>query len=319
MKPFARINLSSVALRRGILVPSLVLIVLWSTKGRAEIQTWDCGAITNTVTATLDTDTGVFNISGTGTMKDYVWKDPWYVPVPRDPVPWAPSRKSVKSVVIGPGVASIGESAFCHCEALTSVRIPDSVTSIGDGAFFACFALSSLTIPSNVTSIGKGAFNYCVSMSSVTIPDGITTLPNNVFDGCRMLTAIDIPASVTNIGEHAFARCYALTEVTIPAGVAFIDSYAFYDCKALADVYCWPDQAKLTWGEYAWIDFMREGIKTRCHVNAEHLDAYKTKFTGNVNVVFIGDLSDRTIIIPCARVEILSRKERKGYKERNRA
>ncbi|WP_166783617.1 leucine-rich repeat protein, partial [Flavobacterium psychrophilum] len=44
-------------------------------------------------------------------------------------------------------VTSIGESAFEHCNNLTSVTIPNSATSIGRYAFNMCSRLTSVTIP----------------------------------------------------------------------------------------------------------------------------------------------------------------------------
>jgi hypothetical protein len=97
----------------------------------------------------------------------------------------------ITTLVVQPGVTSIGESAFFNCTALTSVTLPNSVTSIKKGAFWGCGKLSSITIPTSVTSIGQQAFDYCSSLTSITIP-----------------------ASVTSIGIYAFTYCTGLTSVT---------------------------------------------------------------------------------------------------------
>lgn len=100
-------------------------------------------------------------------------------------------------------VSQIGESAFSHCESLTSVSIPDDVTEIGDYAFEFCNALTKVTIPGGVTKIGNYAFEFCHSLESVTIPKSVTEIGNYAFYNCN-LRSVDIPESVTEIGGHAF-------------------------------------------------------------------------------------------------------------------
>ncbi|EPE9920704.1 leucine-rich repeat protein, partial [Flavobacterium psychrophilum] len=48
-------------------------------------------------------------------------------------------------------VTAIGESAFEHCNNLTSVTIPNSATTIGKDSFVGCSGLISVTIPNSVT------------------------------------------------------------------------------------------------------------------------------------------------------------------------
>jgi hypothetical protein len=90
-------------------------------------------------------------ISGTGAMADYST-------LPFSNMPWYSYRTGIKTVSIGSGVTSIGNSAFEACSGLTAVSIPSSVTSIGDYAFSGCSGLTAVTIPSSVTNIGDRAF-----------------------------------------------------------------------------------------------------------------------------------------------------------------
>ena len=64
-------------------------------------------------------------------------------------------------VKIPEDVIGIGYSAFCNCNAITSVIIGDGVTYIDDEAFKNCENLTSVDIPNQVTSIGKFAFKDC--------------------------------------------------------------------------------------------------------------------------------------------------------------
>ena len=76
-------------------------------------------------------------------------------------------NSSVKSVIIGSNVTSIGDRAFDNCTGLTSVTIGNGVTSIGNSAFYGCTSLTSVTIGSGMTSIGDSAFWYCYKLVEV--------------------------------------------------------------------------------------------------------------------------------------------------------
>ena len=143
------------------------------------------------------TDEGVLTITGTGKMKDwdYFNDSPWH------------ENESVKQVIIGDGVTTIGEWAFLDCSSLTSVTIPNSVTTIGKRAFSDCPYLTSVTIGNGVTTIGDWAFYRCFSLTSVTIPNSVTTIGSDAFSYCRALTSVTIPNSVTTIGNSAFYDC----------------------------------------------------------------------------------------------------------------
>lgn len=182
---------------------------------------------------TLDADTGLLRIVGSGEMKDYDWNAP---------APWYDRRDEITAVSLPEGLTSIGNKAFHQCGALKSVTIPDGVTRIGDAAFNKCSALADVTIPDSVTRIGELAFAYCRSLPKLTLPDGVTAVNRYSFYGCTALTDVTIPDGLTCIGDEAFDSCTALTGVTIPDGVTRIGSYAFYNCAALANVTL-PDSA----------------------------------------------------------------------------
>ncbi len=119
-------------------------------------------------------------------------------------------------------VTSIGDSAFCGCDSITSIIIPEGVTSIGDNAFTYCFSLVSITIPDSVTSIGDWVFAYCSSLVSINIPDSVTSIGDGAFGWCDALASITIPNSVTSIGYGAFYGCSYLESVI------FEDPYGWY-------------------------------------------------------------------------------------------
>lgn len=119
----------------------------------------NCGDSGSNVTWLLD-DNGTLTISGSGKIEDY-----------RSDIdqPWYSNRSDITSVVIEPGVTSIGSLAFYECSNLTSITIPSGLTSIGEQAFGNCTGLTSITIPSSVTSIGVNVFYNCTGLTDITV------------------------------------------------------------------------------------------------------------------------------------------------------
>ena len=116
-------------------------------------------------------------------------------------------RAKETNYIIPNGTTRIGDSAFCGCESLTSIKIPNSVTTIGICSFLLCYSLTRINIPNSVTTIKKGAFWCCNSLTSINIPDSVTTIEKGAFCGCKSLTSINIPNSVTTIEKGAFGGC----------------------------------------------------------------------------------------------------------------
>ena len=176
----------------------VLLVALWclsvSVKSYAKVYSGSCG---ESVNWSVDTETGLLEITGSGKMEDYSTAG----------APWYSGRTNIKECVIENSVTSIGDHAFFDCTGLTSVTIPESVTSIGEYAFYKCTGLTSITIPESVTSIGEYAFYGCTGLTSITIPESVTSIGAGAFEGCRGLTSITIPESVTSIGNWAFGNC----------------------------------------------------------------------------------------------------------------
>ncbi len=196
---------------------------------------------------------------------------------------------SLTSITIPDSVTSIGNQAFQDCTSLESITIPDSVESIGNSAFSSCTSLTSVEMSKNVTSIDGYAFYNCTGLASIEIPDSVTSIGDWAFSNCTSLESITIPDSVTSIGEYAFLGCTKLTSIVIPAKVTNIGADAFCYCTGITVVYCYAAPNTLTWNEGNCNDFKSDGT-TVCHVPAEHLDVYNTKFGAGsetpVNVTF---------------------------------
>lgn len=128
----------------------------------------------------LDTNSGVFTLSGNGRSADYsnsiTNRPPWYGWSILDAKNY---RDMIKSVVIEDGVTYLGNYLFYNCTNLETVVFNgNSVTTIGEYTFSNCTGSTYwLDIPESVTSIGSGAFsstnfNYVKFFSpSITIAD----------------------------------------------------------------------------------------------------------------------------------------------------
>ena len=213
------------------------------------------------------TDDGVLTITGKGEMYGYSNRGPW--------------GSSIKRVIIGDGVTTIGNVAFGECRSLTSVIIPNSVTTIGGDAFSNCSSLTSITIPNSVTTIERSAFSGCSSLTSVTIPNSVTTIGDYAFYGCSSLTSVTIPNSVKAIGEYAFKNCTSITQISSEAVVPpTCESGVFTDinkskCKLIVpknslDAY----KQAYQWEDFSLIEGSTTGITNTVYNKAGLADVY---------------------------------------------
>ena len=213
------------------------------------------------------TDDGVLTISGTGEMYDYSNRGPW--------------ADSIKRVIIGDGVTTIGDDAFIGCSSLTSVTIPNSVTIIDRYAFASCSSLTSVTIPNSVTTIGNSAFSGCSSLTSVNIPNSVTTIGSEAFSGCTNLKKVNIGKSVKDIGEYAFDYCTSITQISSEAvAPPTCESGVFTDinkskCKLIVpknslDAY----KQAYQWEDFSLIEGSTTGITNTVYNKAGLADVY---------------------------------------------
>lgn len=177
---------------------------------------------------TDDPSTYTLTIRGSGAMEDYLMSGHQ---------PWRSFRDQITSVVVSPGVTSIGNLAFTRSCNIIHVDIADSVVSIGEQAFSDCSRLTDITVPQSVTYIGVKAFDSCTNLSSITLStNNITSIRPYTFSGCSELSSIVIPDGVTSIQLGAFFNCTKLTSITIPGSVTSIGSNVFDGCTSLNDI-----------------------------------------------------------------------------------
>ena len=168
---------------------------------------------------------------------------------------------SLKNLVIGNSVTTIGSYAFSSCtglkkviwnarnangfqddtpfsdcENLTEFVFGDEVEHIPDYLCYNLTSLKNLVIGNSVTNIRSHAFKGCTGLTAVTLPNAMTDIGGWAFAYCTGLTEVTIPNAVTYIGSGAFSGCTGLTEVTIPNAVTEIGFRAFSGCTGLTEV-----------------------------------------------------------------------------------
>ncbi|MBQ6266332.1 MAG: leucine-rich repeat protein [Clostridia bacterium] len=200
------------------------------------------------LTWSYDAQTQTLTISGTEPMNDFGTFQHYYgegnLNVKKlTNAPWYIYYSETKTVVMEPGVTTVGKNAFYGFDKLTAVTIPDTVTRIGQAAFYDCSALTDLVIPGSVSEIGREAFRGGKSLTAVVIPDSVTSIGEGAFSYCFGLREAVLSNNLNDIPASAFRYCAALERITIPDSATVIGDYAFSECKGLKTV-VWGDHVE---------------------------------------------------------------------------
>ncbi len=186
--------------------------------------------------------------------------------------------KTLKSVLIGNNVTSIGEDAFYNCENLATMVIPKNVTSIESDAFYGCenlsFYCATAEKPSGWASDWNEysysdscpvVWNYGGRHGNISGVSWVLTNNNNIaISGCvDGTTNLKIPATiegypVVEIIDEAFKNNTSINSIEIPESIVTIGEDAFYGCKNLT-IYCEADSKpsmwSTSWNKYAYSSY----------------------------------------------------------------
>lgn len=245
------------------IIPIITLFILLLCCGIGANAAPYSGSCGTNVKYSLNTDTGLLTISGSGAMKNYSMSS----------YPWYSYRTSIKNVEIKSGVTSVGDYAFYNYNTIESITIPEGVTQIGAYALLGCSGIAKLTVPESVISIGYEAFYKCSGLTEInwnakTVGD--LTKNNNLFynagqsgSGIKVtfganvekipaylfnpythvsstnfpnITSVVIGDKVTSIGQYSFFVCKNIKNITIGNNVASIDNHAFSYCTSLESI-----------------------------------------------------------------------------------
>ena len=139
--------------------------------------------------------------------------------------------QSIKFVMIGNHVTSIGGAAFCGCSGLTSIEMGNCVTSIGGEAFYGCSGLTKVNYLDTVDKWVEIDFE-----NSYSNP---TYYANDLYINNELLTDVKI-TTADFINDYAFYNCQSIKSVEIGESVKYIGSSAFGYCDKLRKVTSYP-------------------------------------------------------------------------------
>jgi len=167
---------------------------------------------------------------------------------------------SLKKLVIGNSVTTIGYKAFDGCTGLQKViwnaRNAQDLQYVYDNPIFPdCNQLTDFVFGEEVEHIPDFLCNNLRLLNTIVIPNSVTTIGDGAFNSCTGLTEVTIPNSVTTIGDGAFSGCTGLTEVTIPNSVTSIGYVAFSGCTGLQKVIWNTRNAQCLQDKFIWSPF----------------------------------------------------------------
>ena len=136
-----------------LLLSLLCILGVSHLNAQQTVFTGSCGAAANdNLTWTLDTESNLLTISGSGAMADYDNSD--------NKAPWLSyADEDLVYLKLEEGLTHIGDYAFYNRTFLDEVRIPTTVTSIGEYAFYRCLAIHYLwALPETAPTIESTTF-----------------------------------------------------------------------------------------------------------------------------------------------------------------
>ena len=112
---------------------------------------------------------------------------------------------SIKTIIIGSSVQTIGVWAFLFCPNLCEILFeePCQITKLTHGCFFDCSNLRKIDLPSSIQEIDKNAFVSC-PLERVILRGSC-----RIGEGCfrvNFLTYLHIADSIQKLDENAFCQ-----------------------------------------------------------------------------------------------------------------
>ena len=186
----------------------------------AETYEGACGPSTR---YSLDTETGVLSISGTGMITNpYSTIAPWYS-----------HRTKIKEVVVADGVGLPGYEWLQGCDSIQGIvcnstivyHVPRNYYMNHSGEYneegYLCF------LPEGRKIIAPYACRYTLGFERIWIPDGYEEIGRQAFYYNSSFAEVRLPESMKRIGEGAFYHCEGMGGINIPEGLEEVGVHCF--------------------------------------------------------------------------------------------
>lgn len=148
-------------------------------------------------------------------------------------------NKSIKRVILGSGLTSIGIGAFEDMAQLNSISLSHcaELTNIGSSAFKGAVNLTSVIFPKDDSSkfleFGESAFEGCSLLEEVTLPAQTGSIGLYLFKDCLKLRKADFSKSKIMSINDAFINCESLSVILLNNKISRFSDNAFKNCKSL--------------------------------------------------------------------------------------
>ena len=178
------------------------------------------GSLGENITYTYDSTTETLTVSGSGDIYAEDGKYPWK------------EFKSLKTVVVGEGITSLGKGAFNSLKKLRFIELPSTLKSIGASAISGT-DLYELNIPEGVEKIDDYGCEYLENLRKLTLPKSLREVGKDAFFNDNMLAELIIPENLTTIGDGAFAGMSSVEKITVDSANPAYDSRG--NCNAIIE------------------------------------------------------------------------------------
>ena len=171
----------------------IAAIAVLTLAAAAATETGSCGT---GLTYTLDTETGVLTVSGTGAMTDFY---------AATPAPWSSYAASVRTVKLEEGVTTLGNLALKGCVKLESLSLPTTLIEIGTGNLPTESPLWQPAAAGEIRVDGWLVSYKGTTPQDLRLSDGIRGMANGVFAWDSVKTAV-LPGSLRYVGKDTSFR-----------------------------------------------------------------------------------------------------------------